>query len=189
MNNIYDKLVKEEGDIVGLLAYSIYKQHKIEYINSFKNTNSNKEPEQKDIDNFKNAMIMDSQLSLFRQKAEKILMDISETISTEAHESFKSNVSDEVFNKIDNINTKIENIDGKVNNIEKNDYKTFLYGSFQSLIGSIFFIFFVGLVYFFISSLKIDPYSIFETKNNKQEIVQSKKDFNTSQEINNQEKK
>ena len=35
-NFIYSKLVTSQDDVIGLLAYSIYKRHKIEYIEDFK---------------------------------------------------------------------------------------------------------------------------------------------------------
>lgn len=34
-NYIFSKLVNAEDDVVGLLAYAIYKQQKIEYIEDF----------------------------------------------------------------------------------------------------------------------------------------------------------
>lgn len=35
-NYVYDKLVKSDNDIAGMVAYCIYKQHKIEFITKFK---------------------------------------------------------------------------------------------------------------------------------------------------------
>ena len=35
-NFIYSKLITGKDDVVGMLAYSIYKQHKIEFIEDFK---------------------------------------------------------------------------------------------------------------------------------------------------------
>ena len=32
-NFIYEKLVTAEDDVLGLIAYGIYKQHKIEFVN------------------------------------------------------------------------------------------------------------------------------------------------------------
>jgi len=34
-NAVFDQLVREDGDIVGLVAYSIYKQNKVDWLNAF----------------------------------------------------------------------------------------------------------------------------------------------------------
>ena len=34
-NYIYNSLVNDENDIVGIISYSVYKRHKIEFINNF----------------------------------------------------------------------------------------------------------------------------------------------------------
>ena len=35
-NFIYSKLVRDDDDIIGMVAYGIYKKHKIEFIESIK---------------------------------------------------------------------------------------------------------------------------------------------------------
>lgn len=37
-NFIYSKLVRDDDDIIGMVAYGIYKKHKIEFIESIKST-------------------------------------------------------------------------------------------------------------------------------------------------------
>lgn len=40
-NYIYEKLVTSEDDVLGLIAYGMYKQHKIEFISKIKEDNNN----------------------------------------------------------------------------------------------------------------------------------------------------
>lgn len=178
MNDIYNKLVKEKEDVVGLLAYGIYKQHKIDFITSFKKQNGDREPSPSELKTYITTTSCDTQLSLFLEKAESIFMNISENISTEAQISFKNSVGDDVFNKIGNIDIKINNIDNKINSIDsrkENGFKTFLYGSLQSLLGSIFFVLFVGIVYFFVNSLDKNPNEIYKQTSSQSDTNQEKK--------------
>lgn len=39
-NYIYEKLVTSEDDVLGLIAYGMYKQHKIEFISKIKEDNN-----------------------------------------------------------------------------------------------------------------------------------------------------
>ena len=50
-NFIYSKLVLAEDDVVGLIAYGIYKKHKIEFINKIKDEKG-REPNDDECDSF-----------------------------------------------------------------------------------------------------------------------------------------
>ena len=47
-NYIYKLLVEDRGDIIGHIAYALYKEDKIEYINKFKEEHNNNEPTEDD---------------------------------------------------------------------------------------------------------------------------------------------
>lgn len=53
-NFIYSNLVENNNDIVGHIAYSLYKMDKIAFIERFKDQNNGREPEEKDIEAFQN---------------------------------------------------------------------------------------------------------------------------------------
>jgi len=60
-NYIYSKLVSSPEDVIGLLAYSIYKQHKIEFIEDFKKKKGYA-PTDADIEGFIMSSVTQSQL-------------------------------------------------------------------------------------------------------------------------------
>lgn len=51
-NFIYEELVRYEGDLVGRVAYSLYKREKIAFIEQYKKSHEGKEPTTRDFDNF-----------------------------------------------------------------------------------------------------------------------------------------
>lgn len=77
-NYIYSKLVSGRDDVVGMLAYSIYKQHKIEFIEDFKKSKNGTAPTDSDIENFIMSSVTPSQLDKYRESAVTIL---SETVA------------------------------------------------------------------------------------------------------------
>ena len=76
-NFIYSKLVSSEDDVEGMLAYSIYKRHKIEFITNYKDQHQGTAPSDKDMDSFFISSTTDSQLEKYRERAGALL---SETV-------------------------------------------------------------------------------------------------------------
>lgn len=74
-NFIYSKLVLGSDDFVGQIAYSIYKQDKINFIEKFKQENSDKDPEELDFVHFHKFSSTDSAIQSYRLKAELILQE------------------------------------------------------------------------------------------------------------------
>ena len=82
-NYIYSKLVKDQNDVVGMLAYSIYKQHKIEFIEDFKKK-KNAAPTDSDIENFIMSSVTQSPLEKYRESANAVLSEIvAKSVQTE----------------------------------------------------------------------------------------------------------
>ena len=71
-NFIYSKLVSSEDDVMGLLAYSIYKRHKIEFIEDFKKKKGTA-PTDSDIESFIMSSVTESQLAKYKESAAAIL--------------------------------------------------------------------------------------------------------------------
>ena len=72
--SIYDKLITGKDDVIGMLAYSIYKQHKIEFIEDFKRKKG-KCPEDSDFEYFIMSSVAPSQLKKYRESARAILSE------------------------------------------------------------------------------------------------------------------
>lgn len=71
-NFIYSKLVHDDADIIGMVAYSIYKKHKIEFIESVKSIH-NREPNDEEWEAFAVSSNTDSQLSKYISHADSII--------------------------------------------------------------------------------------------------------------------
>lgn len=64
-NFFFNALVDDEDDILGQLAYSVYKRQKIEYIRAFRDRND-VEPEDSDLIAFHDISNSSSQLEAYR---------------------------------------------------------------------------------------------------------------------------
>lgn len=134
-NFIYRKLVTDKNDVLGIIAYSIYKRQKIEFIKNFE-TQNNRPPDDNDLRHFINISNSDSQLELYKNQALELTQNfLNETIAEDIAKrelEFDSRVKAEL--------SKVKN--------------SFISGVLQSLVGSIFFVIFVGLLVFFSWSYK-----------------------------------
>ncbi len=81
-NFIYSKLVAAEDDIVGIIAYGIYKKHKIEFITKIKDEQG-REPSDEECRSFFAASTTDSQLGNYRHQAEAMLTEVVGNIANE----------------------------------------------------------------------------------------------------------
>lgn len=76
-NFIYGRLVGHPDDLVGLIAYGLYKLEKIEFIRRFKEDHS-REPIDGDLAAFHSLTNTESRLETYRSQAEKILASFSQ---------------------------------------------------------------------------------------------------------------
>lgn len=79
---VYKDLVKNEADIVGAIAYSVYKARKIEYIRVFEAEHSRK-PSASDLKEFHRAAKLQGQLDDYQDKAERLLDEFCEAVLAE----------------------------------------------------------------------------------------------------------
>ena len=77
-NFIYEKLVTSDDDLTGLIAYGIYKKHKIEFIAKIKDEES-RNPTDEECQSFFIASSTESQLKKYRDQAETILAEKLQT--------------------------------------------------------------------------------------------------------------
>ena len=71
-NFIYSKLVRDDDDIIGMVAYGIYKKHKIEFIESIKKEH-HREPNEEEWHAFALSSNTDSQLDKYISQADNSL--------------------------------------------------------------------------------------------------------------------
>lgn len=94
-NYIYSSLVRGEDDFIGKLAYTIYKEDKINFIAELKAENPQKEVSEKDLTQFHQISSSESAIERYRLSAEFILqqfLDNSlELAIEEATEEIKNN--------------------------------------------------------------------------------------------------
>lgn len=72
-NFIYKELVEHEYDIVGHIAYSLYKADKIKFIEAFKQKNNGKEPEDADLIPFHDTSCLEGYVERYKLTASFIL--------------------------------------------------------------------------------------------------------------------
>lgn len=99
-NFIYRQLVESEDDVIGLVAYGIYKQHKIEFIRSFKEKND-KDPEDRDCDTFYLTSTTPDQLRKYRDQAENLFSSLVASTTNEEIQRFEQEMLKTYESKID----------------------------------------------------------------------------------------
>jgi len=82
-HRMYSKIVDDENDIIGLVAYALYKQHKIEFFKKARIENNGDEPSEEAIRAFIQSSSTDSQIKKYRAEAESILSDVVINVTRE----------------------------------------------------------------------------------------------------------
>lgn len=148
-NNIYDELVKNENDIMGIIAYSFYKKHKKEWIGHFI-SNNNKQPSPDELANFYHTA--KTNLNGYKEQAKATLS------------AYISSIDDEYSSNLQNIQ---ESYQSELVRELKEKKPYFWVGVAQNIIASTIFIFLVAAVYVGIRYLDKNPSkdlaSIFDT--------------------------
>lgn len=142
-NYIYKELVTDQSDILGRLAYSLYKQQKIEYILTFQQKHGS-DPDDSDLTAFHDISNSPSQLASYRNQAAKLALSFLDTsLANEAKEL------EELYS-------------AKADNEVRSSRPGFWKGVSQSLIGSGLFTLLIGCFVFFAWSLKQGPRQVIE---------------------------
>ena len=143
-NYIYDQLVDSDDDIHGIIAYSVYKRQKIQFIKEFKNKNDGKDPDDGDLLSFNELSMSPSQLDFYRSEAtvltEKFLSNVLDADLQEREEYFSSRVHAEL------------------RNIKPNHFVDI----FKSAVGALLFVIITGFLYFAVWSFSASPELVIE---------------------------
>lgn len=144
-NYIYDELVSDSDDIAGIIAYSVYKRQKIEWIKKFKEDHEGRDPTEDELRNFTGISTSPAQLEFYKSEAafltQNFLSDVLEEDLIEREASFfRSKVSTEL--------TRIR--------------PSFWRDVFAGAIGALVFVMITGVLYFAVWSLTASPVPIIE---------------------------
>lgn len=94
-NIIYDELVKNDRDVVGQLAYCLYKQSKQQYMRTFELRN-NRRPTDEEVRNHVECSELPS-LDLYKHKAEGVLTDLLTHAATEKQNELEKHFNDRLW--------------------------------------------------------------------------------------------
>lgn len=142
-NYIFSKLVESDNDLVGLVAYGIYKKHKIEFLLGFKEKHR-REPDENECEVFFLTSTTETQLAKYKYEALNLISEIVSDTTSEEIRKAESEMLIDYQSKIGSV------LDGKL----PSNAKTFFIGLSGSLVGA--FILGVLSVLFYIFGLTTD---------------------------------
>lgn len=142
-NFIYSKLVEKDSDLIGHIAYSLYKKSKIEYIETQKQ--AGKTPTDVELIPFNDFSSTESSLESYRLKAELIIQGFIENALEEELESFKEQV----------VNNQIEILGEVVQPLVTPTWKNILIGVAGSFVFALISVAFYFIITYGNYSIKI----------------------------------
>ena len=129
-NAIFEKLVLSSDDLIGLLAYSIYKREKVAFVRQYREAHSNAAPPAEELEKFHNTCAL--HLASYRNEAEVQFQKLSQNLLEENLSRFGQVVQEE--------NKKRRN--------------NFWRGVWQSVVGSVLYTLVIGLIFIFILGIR-----------------------------------
>ncbi|MBQ4507479.1 MAG: hypothetical protein II970_01090 [Paludibacteraceae bacterium] len=122
-NYIYSKLVSDETDIIGHIAYALYKSDKVCFMEKLRA--EGKEPTEEDLQQFHQISCLDSTLERYQMHASVIM----EAFLNEVLKKHKADIEKNYF----------EEHDKRLREIVKPLKPNFWHGVWQSMVGAFFF--------------------------------------------------
>lgn len=101
-HRMYSNTVQSDDDIIGLVAYGLYKKHKIEFFNKVRKDKGGAEPSESEIAAFIQAASTESQIKTYRDQAERILMDVVANVTEEQIQQTSREMLESYETKISN---------------------------------------------------------------------------------------
>lgn len=98
-NNMYDRIVQGENDIIGYVAYALYKESKAEYIATYKSEHG-QEPADEVVAEFLRAIGTDANISRFRMQAEEMIQGIIVEELREQVQQIRKDLNEQMSSKI-----------------------------------------------------------------------------------------
>lgn len=143
-NFIYRQLVDDDNDILGIIAYALYKRQKIEFIENFKKKHA-QEPQEADFNSFNEFSSSPLQLNTYINEAGTLAKNFLDSSLAEEAAELDRQYSQEAR--------------AKINAAKPN----FWFGVWQGVVASFIFVILVGFLVFFTWSLKQGPRQAIES--------------------------
>src|SRR3989344_3496899 len=86
---IFSKLVKNENYFRGIVAYSLYKQHKINHIKEFKKDNSGQNPTEEQLEEFHKICSSDDSINGYRSRAKDRIINFTNNVLEEKRKAIE----------------------------------------------------------------------------------------------------
>ncbi len=129
-NFIYEKLVENENDIIGHIAYALYKADKIKYIKTFESEHGSGQFSEEDLQHFHEISCIDNNVDRYRLQAVQILQNFLDNALAETTTQIEKDVESrqkEILSRI------IEPLK------PKSKSRIFWNGVWQSIVGAFIF--------------------------------------------------
>ena len=107
-NTIYESLVQDDTDIVGLIAYSLYKNDKREQIIGFQNRNNGRNPNRTQLNQIE--LVLANQLDYYTNKANQLLdTTVEELIVSNKDVIYSTHFRSREFESLENKIQEVKN--------------------------------------------------------------------------------
>lgn len=132
-NYIYENLVKNDKDILGIIAYGIYKKHKIEFIDKIKKEQG-RIPTDEECRSFFVFSTTETQLDSYRDQAEMLLSEAVGNIAREEIVEFEKEM--------------LKNYKKEISSCVPSNMKTFWLSAIAGVVSTLMFTIIAGVFYF-----------------------------------------
>lgn len=143
-NFLYKKIVRDERDVVGSIAYALYKASKINHIEQYKSEHNDTDPSEEVLERFHSISCLDDEVKRYRLQATAILQDFLSNTLSETTNKIEKQTQQKHFEMIQQIVSESE---------KKLKPKSFWYGVAQGALGSfVLMLILGGIMLFFVLS-------------------------------------
>lgn len=129
-NCIYEKLVEDESDIIGHVAYSLYKSDKIKYINSHKENHDTDDLTDEELEHFHEISCLENNIERYKLEAVQILQLFLDNALSSATSQIEKDVEQRQKDILAQIIAPLK---------PKSKARTFWNGVLQSILGAFIF--------------------------------------------------
>lgn len=132
---MYNKVVHDDADIIGHIAYSMYKDEKIRFIENFKKEHNGGHPTEEDIKYFNDINSTDSSIERYRFSASLVLQSFLDSSLSETINSIETDMNQRHLEEMKGILKPV---------------RSFWKGVGQSIVGAFAFMLIICLLIFFL---------------------------------------
>ena len=137
-HDTYARFTGHGDDMVGLIAYCLYKRHKIEYLDGIR-ARHGREPTEAERTSFFDT-ITDSLIANFRERAVGIVQDFVDAAVAREFAESRARLIDEQRQTVE---LAIQSVDTKLADLARRERPGFMYGVWQGFWGTVLFLTFL----------------------------------------------